>query len=491
MRFRILGPLEALDGARAVSVGAAKPRALLGVLLLHANEVVSTARLVDELWGEEPPATATKLVQGYVHALRKQLGPETPVTHAPGYRLRVDPGELDLLEFQRLIDDARSAPAERAAELRRNALALWRGPPLADVVFEGRARNEVGRLSELHMSTHVELLEAELDLGRHSRLVGELELLVAAYPYQERLRGLLMLALYRSGRQAEALEAYQDARRVLSEELGLEPGEALRELETGILRQDEGLSSRGGREARGPPTSSAPSRAQQVGELRPVTALFADIVGSSALSERLSPDELRELVGGCMTQMSQAVEEYGGVVQAYQGDSICAYFGVPVTHEDDPERAAWSALRIHEVVGDYARDIAEAWAIPNFAVRVGINTGTVSLGRVGAGNPQLAAFGDAVNVAAHLTHIAAPGTIAVGDATAQRLAHRFTMEPLGEYEGKGRAQRIGVSRLVGPRPRRRSSASPSHRRSRERACARPHGRGRPRRRSRADAAASG
>ena len=117
-------------------------------------------------------------------------------------------------------------------ELRRNALALWRGPPLADVVLEGQARHEVGRLSELHMRTQVELLEAELDLGRHSQLVGELELLVAAYPYQERLRGLLMLALYRSGRQAEALEAYQDARRVLSEELGLEPGEALRELET-------------------------------------------------------------------------------------------------------------------------------------------------------------------------------------------------------------------------------------------------------------------
>ena len=136
MRFRILGPLEALDGARAVSVGAAKPRALLGVLLLHANEVVSTARLVDELWGEEPPMTATKLVQGYVHALRKQLGPETPVTHAPGYRLRVDPDQLDLLQFRRLIEDARSAPADRAVELRREALELWRGPPLADVLFE-------------------------------------------------------------------------------------------------------------------------------------------------------------------------------------------------------------------------------------------------------------------------------------------------------------------------------------------------------------------
>src|SRR5688572_1136590 len=285
MRFRILGPLEALDGARSVSIGAAKPRALLGVLLLHANEVVSTTRLMDELWGEEPPATATKLVQGYVHALRKQLNAVTLATQAPGYRLHVDPDALDLLEFQRLTEEARASPPERAAELRRRALDLWRGPPLADVVFEGPARHEVGRLSELRMSTQTELIEAELELGRHPQLVGELELLVAAHPYQERLRGLLMLALYRSGRQAEAL----------------------RELETAILRQDEGLSSRSGRDASGPPTSSAPRRAQQVGELRPVTALFADVDGSSALSERLSPDELRELLGGCMTQMSQAV----------------------------------------------------------------------------------------------------------------------------------------------------------------------------------------
>jgi class 3 adenylate cyclase len=452
MRFRILGPLEALDGRRSVRLGAAKPRALLGVLLLHANEVVSTARLVDELWGEEPPTTATKLVQGYVHALRKQLGPETPATHAPGYRVGVDEDELDLLEFQRLIEDARFAPAGRAAELRRKALALWRGPPLADVVFEGPARHEVGRLSELHMSTQVELLEAELELGRHANLVGELELLIAAHPYQERLRGLLMLALYRSGRQAEALEAYQAARRVLTEELGLEPRQELRDLESAILRQDDTLSSRGGRAAPGPTTpATAPARTPPVGELRPVTALFADIVGSTALAERLSPDDLRVLVGGCMTQMSQAVEEYGGTIQAYMGDAVCAYFGVPETHEDDPERAARSALRILEVVGDYARDIADAWSIPDFAVSVGINSGKVSVGPVGAGNPQIAAFGDAVNVAGHLTGAAGPGTIVVGEETASRLAHRFVLEPLGDVVLRARSQPVRAARLVGTR----------------------------------------
>jgi class 3 adenylate cyclase len=454
MRFRILGPLEALDGAQQVRLGASKPRALLGALLLHANEVVSTARLVDELWGEQPPATAAKLVQGYVHALRKHLGSETLVTQAPGYRLRVEPDALDLLEFQRLTDEARSAPAARAAELRREALELWRGPPLADVVFEGPARHEVGQLSELHLATRIELLEAELELGHHSRLVGELEMLVAAHPYQERLRELLMLALYRSGRQAEALQAYQAARRMLSDELGLEPGQALRELEAAILRQDDALSAGAlGSTARDPGTSvsveptTPPARGD---ELRPVTALFADIVGSTVLGERLSPEDVKALVGECVTQMSHAVEEYGGTVQAYEGDGICAYFGVPQAHEDDPERAARTALRILEVVGQYAHDIAEAWAIPDFAVRVGINTGRAGVGPVGVGSPQTVALGDTVNVAARLQSAAGPGTIVVGEVTARRLAHRFTFEPLHELSLKGRTEPVRASRLVGP-----------------------------------------
>ena len=451
MRFRILGPLEVLDGARSVRLGAAKPRALLGVLLLHANEVVSTARLVDELWGERPPATAAKLVQGYVHALRKQLDAATVVTQAPGYRLRVDRDALDLHEFQRLNEEARSAPAERAAELRRSALELWRGPPLADVVFEGPARHEVGRLSELHLATQIELLETELELGRHSQLVGELELLVAAHPYQERLRGLLMLALYRSGRQAEALQAYQDGRRALSEELGLEPGQGLRDLETAILRQDTSLADGSDLVTLSTPPPTPPRPAATGDELRPVTALFADIVGSTALGERLAPEDVKALVGECVTQMSQAVEEYGGTVQAYEGDGICAYFGVPAAHEDDPERAARTALRILEVVGEYAHDIAEAWAIPDFAVRVGINTGRAGVGPVGADSPQTVALGDAVNVAARLQSVAAPGTIAVGDETARRLEHRFTFEPVGALEVKGRAEPVNASKLVAPR----------------------------------------
>ncbi len=166
MEFLVLGPLEVRNGERTVRLGAAKQRALLGVLLLHANETVSTARLVDELWGERPPATAEKLVQGYVHALRKQLGDGVVQTQAPGYRLTVEGRDLDVAEFERMIAEARTASPEDALELRRRALALWRGPPLTDVVLEGPERHNLDRLSELRLTTQIERIDAELELGR-------------------------------------------------------------------------------------------------------------------------------------------------------------------------------------------------------------------------------------------------------------------------------------------------------------------------------------
>jgi len=188
-------------------------------------------------------------------------------------------------------------------------------------------------------------------------------------------------------------------------------------------------------------------------EVRPVTILFADIVGSTALGERLAPDEVKALVGECVTMMSRAVEEYGGMVQAYAGDGICAYFGVPAAHDDDPERAARTGLRILEVVAEYARDVEAAWGLADFAVRVGINTGQAAVGQVGSAEPGAVALGDATNVAARLQSLAEPGTIAVGAATARRLAHRFVFEPLGEFEVKGRQAPVTASRLVGPRAR--------------------------------------
>jgi class 3 adenylate cyclase len=192
----------------------------------------------------------------------------------------------------------------------------------------------------------------------------------------------------------------------------------------------------------------SPPRADEV---RQVTALFADIVGSTSLGERLTPGEVKALIGECVTRMSRAVEEFGGTIQAYAGDGICAYFGVPATHEDDPERAARAAFRILEDVGEYARDIEGAWGIADFNVRVGINSGQTGVGMVGAADPQAVALGDTTNVAARLQSAAAPGTIAVGDATAKRLGRTFSIRSLGPLTVKGRADPVTAWLLVGPR----------------------------------------
>jgi class 3 adenylate cyclase len=195
-------------------------------------------------------------------------------------------------------------------------------------------------------------------------------------------------------------------------------------------------------------------------ELRPVTLLFADVVGSTALGERLSPAEVKALIGECVTRMSRAVEEYGGHVQAYMGDGICALFGVPTAHEDDPDRAALAALRILDVVREYADDIRAAWQIEDFHVRVGINSGQTAVGLVGAGEPGQVAVGDATNVAARLQSTADPGTIAVGEATARRLGRRFELEQVGAVEVKGRDETVDVWRLLGVREGERAPETP-------------------------------
>jgi DNA-binding SARP family transcriptional activator len=247
MEFRILGPLEVADRERAIAFEAAKQRALLGLLLLHPNEVVSRERAVGELWGERPPATATKVLQTYVSQLRRALGAGLITTRAPGYLLEIEEEQLDAGRFRRLVAEARrlAASGERAEAdvLYREALALWRGPPLADVAFESFARNEVGRLDEERLDALRSRIDCELALGQHEQLVTELEALVRQHPLRERLRGQLMLALYRSGRQADALAAYQDARRTLVDELGLEPSRELQGLEKAILIHDATLDA--------------------------------------------------------------------------------------------------------------------------------------------------------------------------------------------------------------------------------------------------------
>ena len=247
MEFRILGPLEVDEDGRAIPIVGRLQRALLSILLARANQPVSTDELIDELWGEQAPASARKGLQVHVSRLRKALGAHSArlVTRPNGYLLHVEPGELDLDRCEELADQGRNALAAddrgRAAQLLREGLALWRGPPLAEFAFESFAQAEIGRLEELRLALLEDRIDADLACGRHSELVGELEALVAEHPLRERMRRQLVLALYRGGRQADALEAYRAARAVLDEQLGLEPTPALRELEHAILTHDADL----------------------------------------------------------------------------------------------------------------------------------------------------------------------------------------------------------------------------------------------------------
>jgi predicted ATPase/DNA-binding SARP family transcriptional activator len=253
VQFRILGPLEVERGERLVALGGTQQRALLGLLLLRANQPMSSERLVEELWGEPTPTRAVKRLQVAVARLRKALDGNRPGvsgntrlrTVSGGYVLAVAPGELDADVFQARVEDGRQALAgggpARAAEVLREALGLWRGPALSDVGYERFAQAEIRRLEELRLAALEARVEADLRLGAHASLIGEVEALVAEHPTRERLTGLLMLALYRCGRQAEALDAFQRARAHLAAELGLEPGPALKALQARIFEQSASL----------------------------------------------------------------------------------------------------------------------------------------------------------------------------------------------------------------------------------------------------------
>jgi DNA-binding SARP family transcriptional activator len=470
-----------VDESRVLPLGGHKQRGVLALLVLERNRVVPRDRLVDALWGDDPPASAANSVQVYVSRLRRLLGDEGMLaTEPPGYVLRIEPGDLDLSEFEKLLGEGkaalRSGAAAEAELILAGALGLWRGPALADLAAETFVQAEIARLERLRLEALEARFEAMLSVGRENEAAGELEALVALHPLDERLRAQLMVALYRAGRHTEALETYRVFRQLLDDELGLEPNPELRRLEQAILRQDDSLGpitrltpavAEPEPSVEPTPSAAAPRR-QMEDERRPVTVLFADIVGSTALGERLEPDEAKVLVGECVTMMSRAVDEYGGTVQAYQGDGICAYFGVPTAHEDDPERAARTALRILEVVDGYARDIAAAWGISGFAVRVGINSGPAAVGLVGSAEPQAVALGDATNVAARLQSAAEPGTILVGRVTARRLEHRFELGDSVELSVKGREEPVRAARLVRPKEREpRVASSPAIGRGRE------------------------
>jgi DNA-binding SARP family transcriptional activator len=271
MEFRILGPMEVAEDGRTLELGGARQRALLAILLLRRNEVVPADRVLESLYGAAQPATAAKSLQAHVSRLRKALADGRLVTRGSGYVLETRADEVDADRFASLLDEGRGALADgepaAAADALGQALSLWRGPPLGDLHYEEFAQSEIARLDELRLSCLEELTEARLALGRHAELVGELERLVAEHPLRERLRGQLMLALYRSGRQADALAAYQDARRALGDELGIDPGRALQELERAVLNQDPSLD----------PVAGSPGSADEASEREPTRQAAASV----------------------------------------------------------------------------------------------------------------------------------------------------------------------------------------------------------------------
>jgi predicted ATPase/DNA-binding SARP family transcriptional activator len=306
MEFRLLGPLEVIgDDGVPVPLGGRRPRALLARLLLEPNAVVSTDRLIDGVWGEAPPASAQGALQVHVHAVRQALGADRIETRSPGYLLRVDPGELDVERFHVLV--ARGDAAGLA-----EALSLWRGPALADLADEAFARADAARLDDARLAALEARIEADLEAGRHDVLTGELEGLAATHPHRERFHAQRMIALYRAGRQADALAAYQDARNAL-DELGLEPSGDLRSLEQRILRQDASLDA--------PAPRAAPAPASPRGPASTLIGRELELAAVSALLDR--PDtRLVTLTGPGGTGKTRLALE---LVQARAGGGLAVF----------------------------------------------------------------------------------------------------------------------------------------------------------------------
>jgi DNA-binding SARP family transcriptional activator len=335
MEFRLLGPLEVLSEGQPLPIGGAKQRGVLALLVLAPNEVVSTDRLIDEVWGHRPPKSVDASLQNCISNLRALLGRELIETRPPGYLLNVDPASVDALRFEQALDASRDLdPPERAAAL-REALALWRGSPLADLELDGVARAAVSRLDELRLAALEQRIEAELALGHHDETLGELEALAVRHPGREHLRHLQMLALYRAGRQRDALRVYQEVRLELVEEFGLEPSESLRTLERMIIAHDPAL--------RLAPNATEASQRETL-KRNVVVAIMeiVDLDGATSAARRAAAAALAEI--------AMVIERHGGSVQQLLAEELVAVFGTPHAHDDDTSRALSAVIEARDAV---------------------------------------------------------------------------------------------------------------------------------------------
>jgi DNA-binding SARP family transcriptional activator/class 3 adenylate cyclase len=437
MEYRILGELEVEECGRAVVLGGARQRALLTNLLLHAGEVVSADRLIEDLYGAHPPATAAKTLQAHISRLRKALGGEQRLrTRGGGYVLELSDCDLDVERFSSLLEEGRrslaAGKAEQAVATLEVALSLWRGRPLADVAYADFAQGEVARLEELHLTAVEELIDARITLGRHVEAVGELERLVAVHPLRERLRASLLLALYRSGRQAEALDAYQGARAILVEELGIEPTRSLRELHQAILNQDPALDLPVTDQ---PPSEAAPAPVPPPADDRvvrdvrkTVTAVYVRLAVTAEGGEALDPEALRRVTGRAFEILEAAANRHGGTIEAVSGDAITAVFGLPFVHEDDALRGVRAAADARTRLLELAAALDHERAL-QLDVRIGISTGEVVTG--GSAAAQARATGEPLTTSARLGDHASSGEIRIDSATRAVLREAVVAEPAG------------------------------------------------------------
>jgi DNA-binding SARP family transcriptional activator/WD40 repeat protein len=401
MEFRVLGPVEVAGTGRAVRLGGRRERGLLAALALSVGNTVSSDRLIDALWGERPPRTAGKTLQTYVLRLRKALGASAIETQAPGYRLVTPVDGMDAHRFEELIRFARTAAVNgapaRAATSLRDALHLWRGNPFEELAGWAPAEAEAARLGELRRVAAEELVDAELACGRHAECVAELESMVAAEPLRERRWAMLMLALYRCGRQADALRAYQRARTTLVEELGIEPGPELRALEQAVVAQDASLDA--------PSAVIEPERvppARRDGGI--VFILFSDLVGSTELLDRLGDDAADELRRTHFKLLRDAVDAHGGHEVKNLGDGLMVVFTSAVD-------AVSCAVEIQRAVAEYNSTSSQ------LDVRVGLHVGEPI-------RDEDDFFGMPVVVAQRLCDAASPDQILASDLVRELVGRR-------------------------------------------------------------------
>jgi predicted ATPase/DNA-binding SARP family transcriptional activator len=356
VEFRVLGPFDVRRDGGTIALGAHRQRALLLMLFLHSDELVSRDRLIDELWGERAPASAPNMIQVYVSRLRKMLGPGLLVTQPPGYVLRVGEAQVDATKFVELVGKARDSLADDAAGAARDlldeAIATWRGPPLADFAYESFAQGEIARLQELRLEAIELRIDADLTLGRQVALVGELEQLIRLHPFRERLRGQLMVALYRSGRQAEALDAYRAARSALVEELGLGPSPALRRLEQAILDQDPSLDATGESAAAGQLEHAGPA-----GNLPPeLTSLLGRELELERVGELVERHRVVTIVGPGGVGKTRVALRVARAAANRFADGVWFVDLAPVGSSDDVAEAVSSALGMSDRPGSSTLD---------------------------------------------------------------------------------------------------------------------------------------